>query len=439
MAMTFDRALEELIRICSLMSTAESVEFCVIRDLHGRLRLVLKPDQPSFDIQRLEVKLKADLGAYFVAPILSTAANTEQARLARQLFGQATSWPATWPRVYREPISAQEHSLDERRWRGFQRVLSKESWLNPQDRIAPWALTDDNPALIAFYSFKGGVGRTTLLALLAWHLARQGKKVAILDLDLEAPGVGTLLGAQADRGVLDLILETLITGSPDLTNAYAEASALGTDGAPVNIFPAGNLGWSFLEKLARLDYTASSSTNGSESPVAQALRKVLGKIRSELKPDYILLDSRAGLHDLGGLALNALAHVDVLVSRATEQSYKGLELALQVIGRQAEPSCLIVHSLSIWPESGDLRRLADTERAAFLERVYELFIDFVYRGEDKPNRDDEGTSHYPWRFPQLQSLERISKLSPELASELENPLLAALFRRLEELCRPDPT
>lgn len=36
--------------------------------------------------------------------------------------------------------------------------------------------------------------------------------------------------------------------------------------------------------------------------------------------NYILLDSRAGLHDLAGLSLHNLAHVDVLVGRDSDQS-----------------------------------------------------------------------------------------------------------------------
>lgn len=41
---------------------------------------------------------------------------------------------------------------------------------------------------IAFYSHKGGVGRSLALANTAYELARQGRKVLIMDLDLEAPG-----------------------------------------------------------------------------------------------------------------------------------------------------------------------------------------------------------------------------------------------------------
>ncbi|HAV6207551.1 TPA: ParA family protein, partial [Acinetobacter baumannii] len=46
-----------------------------------------------------------------------------------------------------------------------------------------------NSNVITFYSYKGGVGRTTSLALLARYYSETGKKVFIIDCDFEAPGL----------------------------------------------------------------------------------------------------------------------------------------------------------------------------------------------------------------------------------------------------------
>jgi Mrp family chromosome partitioning ATPase len=43
--------------------------------------------------------------------------------------------------------------------------------------------------IVTFYSYKGGVGRTFALANLAVLLARRGKRVLLMDWDLEAPGL----------------------------------------------------------------------------------------------------------------------------------------------------------------------------------------------------------------------------------------------------------
>ena len=49
--------------------------------------------------------------------------------------------------------------------------------------------------VVSFYSYKGGVGRTTSLALTATYLSRKGKNVFVLDCDFEAPGIVTIGGS----------------------------------------------------------------------------------------------------------------------------------------------------------------------------------------------------------------------------------------------------
>ena len=49
---------------------------------------------------------------------------------------------------------------------------------------------------ITFYSYKGGVGRSLALANCAKFLAYHGKKVVVMDLDLEAPGLHHKFGFQ---------------------------------------------------------------------------------------------------------------------------------------------------------------------------------------------------------------------------------------------------
>jgi Mrp family chromosome partitioning ATPase len=53
---------------------------------------------------------------------------------------------------------------------------------------------------IAFYSYKGGVGRSLLVANAARFLGMLGKRVVALDLDVEAPGLHYKLGQATDAG-----------------------------------------------------------------------------------------------------------------------------------------------------------------------------------------------------------------------------------------------
>jgi hypothetical protein len=49
---------------------------------------------------------------------------------------------------------------------------------------------DTEAKIIGFYGFKGGAGRSLLLANLAGVMAAQDKKILVIDCDLEAPGLG---------------------------------------------------------------------------------------------------------------------------------------------------------------------------------------------------------------------------------------------------------
>ncbi len=46
---------------------------------------------------------------------------------------------------------------------------------------------------LVFHGIKGGVGRSTAIAMLAYHLAKKGKNVLLIDFDLESPGLSGLM------------------------------------------------------------------------------------------------------------------------------------------------------------------------------------------------------------------------------------------------------
>src|ERR1700759_3600989 len=51
------------------------------------------------------------------------------------------------------------------------------------------AIGKDMGKVVTFYSFKGGTGRTMALANVAWILASNGRKVLVVDWDLDSPGL----------------------------------------------------------------------------------------------------------------------------------------------------------------------------------------------------------------------------------------------------------
>ena len=442
MNLSFDQAVSEAVRTCQAQSGFDSVtRACLVRDLEGRVRLVLDlAGGDALNVPELEGRLAAALGDYFTAPILTTASGaTDERRLAQAIIDQATAWPRTWM-LDPDPISGAPITPFAS-WRVLQRLHSKHAWLSAEPVEPPWSLSMGMPAIVSFYSFKGGVGRTTLLAAVARLLAASGKRVVLIDLDLEAPGLGAFLEVDTERGVIDFIIDYLVTGVPDLQRCHGAASALGDAlGARAEVIPAGRMNWAYVEKLGRLDF--SDVGLGTESSVSRAVRALIDAARTEFAPDYILIDSRAGLHDIGGLSLHALAHVDVLVARATSQNLVGLEIALQTLGRRKHTEdlrrLLIAHTFAPRREERETRT---PEEEAFLQQVYALFSKWIYLRSNLPDqveqRESDDAPHFPRPITQHADLERINSISAAPTALLDGEDFRRLCDRLVELCEPE--
>ena len=181
---------------------------------------------------------------------------------------------------------------------------------------------------LAFYSYKGGVGRSLLLANAARYLASLGKGVVALDLDFEAPG----LHYKFDRG------ESQETGG---AVPYLVATVQGTTSPPslhehmaeIPVVPSGSGGWLRLMPAGpapdRAYWTALKVLGEQmrlDDPSGEGLMPLLdlhARIEDELKPDYLLIDTRTGVTELGGLATTILADTVVCLFIANQESLDG--------------------------------------------------------------------------------------------------------------------
>lgn len=435
---SFDHVLQVLVEELDGWPEFSRVERAVVvRDLRGVVRLVLglpKGEKGAvLDLQPLRRRLSDALGGWFPSPILSSQDKGELKRLVDIVLNRKAS-PL---RLEWHDRTGQRRTASEK-WRIIERHLSKLDWLDQAPARPIWPLRVQTPSIVTFYSFKGGVGRTTALASTAWQLARDEKRVVVVDLDVEAPGIGSLLGAQAERGLVDFLVDHAAIGSTSLEGLLAPASALGSEAGRVDVIGAGRLDRAYFEKLARLDYSMSAMLEPAHGhPVREALRALLRELkRRQPSPDYILLDARAGLHDLAGLSLHDLAHVDVLVGRDSSQAHQGLELTVQALAaRRAEPDrrCVIVQTMA--PDELGSRAYEEATRA-FRERSYEVFSRYMYTGDDAPSLGDDTAAHYPVVVRFNQRLIRFESLA-NVASEVQNEDFQNVKERIVALCQPE--
>ncbi|WP_250301775.1 KGGVGR-motif variant AAA ATPase [Streptomyces sp. A 4/2] len=193
--------------------------------------------------------------------------------------------------------------------------------------------------IIAFHSFKGGVGRTLHAVALADLLASRGQHVLLIDADLEAPGITWMYQAQGGRcdiaydDVLAL-LHSSTDGEPtdavQIAAAYLpnqEVSRHAGNGR-VTILPS-----SRRTMLGPPRIGPSDLLTEDRSPYF--LSESLAALAVAAEADVIVLDLRAGASELSGPLLLDPRVTRVFVSTISSQSLRGTEAMIHRVGTHA--------------------------------------------------------------------------------------------------------
>ncbi len=174
--------------------------------------------------------------------------------------------------------------------------------------------------VVTFYSFKGGVGRSFLLANVATALTSWGYRVLCVDWDLEAPGLHRYfqpwVKGKPKPGLIDLILA--LNARKKLSwRKYVTRIKLPRIKQPISFIPAGFSAEDYVGKVQNLDW-------GKMYKKAN-LGWHLEKLRNDWMKtfDYILIDSRTGITDIGGICTVQLPDILVLQFSANNQSLDG--------------------------------------------------------------------------------------------------------------------
>ena len=383
----------------------------LIFDLFYQLRIILWCPKRSWASARTEIDetLKQAASAYWSGAVLKGCGPKElpDGPWQNDAWQQAAVVPETT------------------KLRIVERQRTKEGWFEAPAE-PPWAVRNDNPAIVSFYSFKGGVGRSTALAATALHLAAAGERVAVVDFDLDAPGVGFVLaghdGATAQWGVADYLLEQPIVAEDgagsglDLADYFHRCpTSLFAGTGEIAVFPAGNADRRYVGKLARLDY-------GVPFDQTHPFVQLLQEIRQHLHPHWILIDARAGLGNASGFVMGGLCHLHVLAATLADASWRGLEMILDRLGadrvQAGRPQAECVLAAAMVPRSQE--RQYQELVAAFTDRARDVFSNHYYAEREQEDRF--------WSLDDVESID-----APHVPVVLPYDERLALFRDLSEV------
>jgi MinD-like ATPase involved in chromosome partitioning or flagellar assembly len=200
---------------------------------------------------------------------------------------------------------------------------------------------------ITFYSYKGGVGRSLVLANVAIYLAKFGQKVFALDFDLESPGLHyKFIPKRNERkekikqGAVDLIHRFAATDygnnvlPESLLDYTVEIERREDSGGSITLLPAGNVpSKEYWQKLAGINWKELFYAEADESlplgiPFFLELKE---RIRNEFSPDFLLIDSRTGITEIGGIATTILPDNVICLMVNNEENLEGARAVLRAI------------------------------------------------------------------------------------------------------------
>jgi MinD-like ATPase involved in chromosome partitioning or flagellar assembly len=171
--------------------------------------------------------------------------------------------------------------------------------------------------VVTFYSYKGGVGRSFTLANVALLLARWGYRVLAIDWDLEAPGLHhyfrPLLPKTPAGGVVDLVSDFLAGAD----RPAAHAVRLDVPGGDLSLLAAGRPDARYTGRVQDIDW---------EDLYRRGFADFLEVCRAEWTEhhDFVLIDSRTGISDIGGICTAHLPDRLVVLFTANQQSVEGV-------------------------------------------------------------------------------------------------------------------
>lgn len=197
--------------------------------------------------------------------------------------------------------------------------------------------------IITFYSYKGGTGRSMALANVAWILASNGKRVLILDWDLEAPGIHRYVHPflqdkelTSSEGIIDFVIDFAAEAAtssgrssrskkkPDewylpQANILRYASSLDwafPRNGTLDFVPAGRQGPDYATRVNSFQWKNFYELLGG-GIFLEAAKEHMADY------DYVLIDSRTGVSDTSGICTVQMPDLLVICFTYNTQSIEG--------------------------------------------------------------------------------------------------------------------
>ena len=219
--------------------------------------------------------------------------------------------------------------------------------------------------IIAIHSFRGGTGKSNTTANVAALLAAEGRRVGVVDTDIQSPGIHILFGV--DQATLDHYLNDYLWGNCTIEQAAHDV----TPGLNANLE-----GRVFLipSSIKPADIARVMHEGYDVGLLNEGFRDLI----KGLALDALLIDTHPGLNEETLLSI-AMSTALAIVMRPDQQDYEGTSVTVTVARKLKVPRMVLVVNntppVFDFAEVKDhVEKTYDCEVAAVLPHSEELMV-----------------------------------------------------------------
>lgn len=185
------------------------------------------------------------------------------------------------------------------------------------------------PTICSVHSFRGGTGKSNTAANLAAVWAGAGRRVGVVDTDIQSPGIHVIFGVDGDS--VGRSLNDYLWGDAEIADTAIDVSStMGPEagGGSIHLIPSSTQPGE-ITRVLRDGYDP------------QVLTKGFRDLLDALELDVLLIDTHPGLGEETLLSI-VVSHVVAIVMRPDQQDYEGTGIAVQVARQLDVPDLRLI-------------------------------------------------------------------------------------------------
>jgi MinD-like ATPase involved in chromosome partitioning or flagellar assembly len=182
--------------------------------------------------------------------------------------------------------------------------------------------------IVSIHSYRGGTGKSNLTANIATAVAMTGKRVGIVDTDIQSPGIHIIFGLSEEK--MNRALNDYLWGrcaieetAYDVTPAEVSAKR-----GQILLIPS-SIKAGEITKVLRDGYDVALLNDGFQDLVER------------MKLDYLFIDTHPGLNEETLLSI-AISDVLLLILRPDRQDFQGTAVTVDVARKLNVPRMLML-------------------------------------------------------------------------------------------------